>query len=262
MQVHSKSMDRVGSICPHLQGYQIGQLINVVVDAVFENHIVCRASRPIRRFTPFAIPNRKRIRSFCKSGCAGAPKRRRLIEALKSVMEVNGEDEYNINEDRQAEEYENKTIDASDLGDDNGSSQSSNWTAPAFCISANFPDNASKETPAVGQVMPGVIVLLDLAKGQLEVVLTEWFVSGRANHLSKKSIPPNTGQSVASTVLAIRPRDFVIVGLRGHALGRLGVVPARRCFNEFLESNAWFPGQKNHVTIRRLVDCEFVLLAS
>ncbi|CAH8549506.1 unnamed protein product [Heterobilharzia americana] len=102
----------------------------------------------------------------------------------------------------------------------------------------------------ISQTYPAIVCFVDHLKSQLEVVLSPWLVNGVINRKENVSSQLKGKQQVSSIVLARCNSDMVVVGLRGHALGLLGVVPAKRTFNDITGADAWSIGQRNKVTFR------------
>lgn len=111
---------------------------------------------------------------------------------------------------------------------------------------------------ALGGTYEGVITLLNLDAGRLEVTLLPWLLKSmkqrREGQFDSTAMQVRNGQIISSTVVSMgNARDIVVVALKQHALGHLAVLPARRCFNDIIGTNAWALGQVNRVTIRRYV---------
>ncbi|VDP98186.1 unnamed protein product, partial [Trichobilharzia regenti] len=123
------------------------------------------------------------------------------------------------------------------------------------CVRAiTYKENSIKTDCVVSQTYPAIVCFVDHQKSQLELVLSPWLVNGVMNRKENVSSQLKPKQQVASVVLAQYSPDMVVVGLRGHAAGLLGVLPARRIFNDVSGANAWCVGQRNKVTFRDIYD--------
>lgn len=111
--------------------------------------------------------------------------------------------------------------------------------------------NTDKVECITDSVYPGIVSLVDLDEGRVEVVLSTWLINATRNRKENRASALELGQEVGSVAIAVRPREFAVVAFRGHAAGRFGVVPTRRSFNDILGGNAWSVGQRNQVTLRQ-----------
>ncbi|CAH8496136.1 unnamed protein product [Schistosoma turkestanicum] len=149
--------------------------------------------------------------------------------------------------DFKVETLENSVIfgKASKLSEKNPTKQHA-WV-PALVYVAN-----SKNTDCViSQTYSGIVCFVDHEQSRLEIVLSTWLVNSMMTRKENVSSCLKRNQQVSSIVLAYRNRDVVVLGLRGHATGLLGVVPARRTFNDVVGGNAWVVGQRNKITFRQ-----------
>ncbi|CAI2728607.1 unnamed protein product [Schistosoma spindalis] len=145
------------------------------------------------------------------------------------------------------EELENSVIfgKASKLSEKNPTKQHT-WV-PAMVYVAN----SNNTDCVVSQTYSGIVCFIDHEKSRLEVVLSSWLVNSINTRKENISSCIKQKQQISSVVLAYRSRDIVVLGLRGHAAGLLGVVPARRTFNDVVGGNAWVIGQRNKITFRQ-----------
>uniref|UniRef100_A0A0X3Q7M7 S1 motif domain-containing protein n=1 Tax=Schistocephalus solidus TaxID=70667 RepID=A0A0X3Q7M7_SCHSO len=125
-------------------------------------------------------------------------------------------------------------------------------SAPAVVF---LPNTVGVEC-AVGQTYTGVVAMVNLQGDScsgacLEVSLEPWLaraVEDRCEDLPAMRVKLN--QVIPSSVVSIG-NGVVVAALKQHALGRMAVLPARRCFNDVLGANSWSLTQSNRVTIRR-----------
>ncbi|CAH8554441.1 unnamed protein product [Schistosoma rodhaini] len=116
--------------------------------------------------------------------------------------------------------------------------------------------NSNNMDYVVSQTYSGIVCFIDHEQSRLEIVLSSWLVNSVNTRKENISSCLKEKQQISSVVLACRSRDIVVLGLRGHAAGLLGVVPARRTFNDVVGGNAWVVGQRNKITFRQSFEQE------
>ncbi|CAH8850191.1 unnamed protein product [Trichobilharzia szidati] len=147
--------------------------------------------------------------------------------------------------------FEVKSLDNSLISGTAYKTSKKNKNKEDSCVRAiTYKENSIKTDCVVSQTYPAIVCFVDHQKSQLELVLSPWLVNGVMNRKENVSSQLKPKQQVSSVVLAQYSPDMVVVGLRGHAAGLLGVLPARRIFNDVSGANAWCVGQRNKVTFR------------
>ncbi|XP_013409500.1 protein RRP5 homolog isoform X4 [Lingula anatina] len=102
-----------------------------------------------------------------------------------------------------------------------------------------------------GDHLEAVVLHIDVLASCLELAFNQELVKAIKHKRENKFSQVKPGQHMKCDVLLIKD-DFILVSLKGHALGKLGYLPAKKHPNDFLEKHQFSINQTNSVVVKRI----------